>query len=129
MTEQFSISTTPILADFVTLASLGVPDPLRSYKPYSKVRSLGDGGVRRAGWPVAVWHWSFLTSDQRTALKAYCAGAYAQNIYIHTIDESNSWVYAKTIMIWSPDDGEWQTNHVLPFDLMFRVKEIIEPTV
>ncbi len=128
MNQDYAISPTATEGDFVFLADIPVNAPQSDWKPYSKLQSLGDGGVRRAGWPIVTWYWAAITEDERAALQAYCADAYADDIYINTLDHNNVWVTARTKIFWMQGTEQWAVDKNLGFTLSFKVKSFEEIT-
>lgn len=123
MANEFEIGTA--VDSTVTLASLGVPAPKYEYGLYAGEIVLGDGTSRGVGFPVTVWHWSFITAAQRTALRTYCTGKSAV-VFIRTIKDDNTYADFEAIMIW-PTHEERSAGRVLDFSLEFRnMVEIVE---
>ena len=116
MADEFQIGATA--GGMVSLSSLGVPNPKYEYGLYAGEIVLGDGTARGVGFPVTVWHWSFLSAAQRTALRAYCAGKSAV-VFIRSIKDDNTFTDFEAVMIW-PTHEERQSGRVIDFSLDFR---------
>jgi hypothetical protein len=116
MAYEFKIGTT--FGGKVTLASLGIKDPLWEFVPYSKTFDLGDGTQRGGGWPVTIWHWGFLPSAKRDVLKAYCPGASAI-IHITTPNNALANIGYQAIMVWPARETK-VAGRVLDISIMFR---------
>jgi len=110
-----------------TLQSQGVPFPKSIYEPYSQMLDLGDGGLRGGGWPVAEWHWGFLTRAQRQTLRGLlpvsgtpALGNPSGLVRLRTaINENNdAFITFKGQMLWphpEPKDTQRRPNFVLKF--------------
>jgi len=118
---RFAISATGVNGTFVYLFTAGTVAPLNTYKPSSKLQSLGDGGIRAAGWPICTWYWASLEEAERTFFRTYCPGTYAQDVYIYTLNNENDWVQCQTIMLWQPEEA-WANANTVGFTIGFKVK-------
>lgn len=110
-------------AGLATLKSLGIPEPMPEYRPYSELLDLGNGERRGVGYPTVLWRWSILSQTQRDALRTYCTGVSA-TVYIETRtnDNSNEFRQYETIMLW-PGAEDRDAGRALGFDLEFRIIE------
>ena len=106
------------IGTMVTLSSLGIHAPKCEYGKYSGEITLGDGTARGVGLPMTVWHWSWLTADQRDALRAYCAGKSAI-VFIRSLKDDLTYEDYEAVLVW-PTNEERQAGRVLDFNLEFR---------
>lgn len=113
---EFAIGTT--LAGMQALSAMSIPAPQTTYRPYSIDVRLGDGLVRGMGFPVATWHWGFLSAAQRDALKAYCAGQSAQ-VYIRTPKDDLNFNDYQAVMVW-PTEEDRVAGRALDVTLEFH---------
>ncbi len=131
MAYDFRLANTsdPTISNWQTvdslLSRLGKPaDPQWTYQPYTSYQDLLDGTRRGMGFPMATWHWQFLTDVQREALRALCPGLSAQ-VYIKTLtNETSSGVRTygtfSAVMFWPPASEDKQAGNVLGFTLEFH---------
>lgn len=108
------------IAGLTPLADLTTPVPAPASDPSYSVGSitLGDGTERFIGLPMCAWHWGFLTSDQRDALKALCPDKSAQ-VAIRTLKPDGTYADYTCVMVW-PQREIRQAGRVLDFTLEFR---------
>ncbi len=123
VTAAFTLAASDQTATRVRLASvesLGLPAPRGLFTPFTQAVTLGDGGVRGAGWKTAEWRWGFVTRAQRDALRAYCPGASAE-VYIstRTVDSSDAYGVFRARMLW-PQQEEPQAGRRLDFSIKFQ---------
>lgn len=95
-----------------------IPAPSASITPSVGSITLGDGTERAIGAPMSAWHWGFLTSDQRDALKVFCPGKSAE-LFIRTIMPDGSWATFECVMIW-PQNETRQATRVVDITIEFR---------
>lgn len=113
---EFAIGNT--LAGIQALRALSIPAPQSTYRPYSTDIRLGDGTMRGMGFPIATWHWGFLSAAQRDLLRTYCTGQSAL-VYIRTPKDDLSFVDYQAVMVW-PSEEERASSRVLDFTLEFH---------
>lgn len=101
----------------VNLKSLGLPSPLMDYQEFSVDIPLPDGSVRGAGWPLAEWHFGYLTADQYSALAAYKTGK-STPVTMRTRVTGNTYDTFFANMIW-PERERWESNCVIDFTIRF----------
>lgn len=116
MAYEFKIGATA--ETMVTLLSLGVPAPKYEYGIFSGEIVLGDGTARGVGFPVTAWHWGFLTSAQREALRTYCPGKSAI-VFMRTIKDDGTYADFEAVVIWANQE-ERQAGRIIDFTLSFR---------
>lgn len=120
---EFAIGTTQ--AGMVTLKSLGIPDPLPGYEPYSQDFDQADALVSGHGWALDVWRWGFLSLVQLASLRAYCPGRSAQ-VYIRTVKDGKVAAEFRAVLIWQKKENR-VSGKVLDVVLQFRLLEELEP--
>ncbi len=113
---EFAIGTT--LAGMQALSAMSIPAPQSTFRPYSTDIRLGDGTMRGMGFPVATWHWGFLSAAQRDVLKAFCAGQSAL-VYLRTTKDNMVFDDYQAVMVW-PTEEERAAGRVLDFTLEFH---------
>jgi hypothetical protein len=82
-----------------------LPDMKSSYLPYGRTVSLGNGGTRGLGAPIAAWTFPILEIDQYNQLKSFCPSA-SSDVYIVTKldDDTFATFSAKMIVPNEPQD-------------------------
>ena len=120
---NYAIGTTQ--AGMVTLKSLGIPDPLPGYEPYSQDFDQADGLVSGQGWALDAWRWGFLTLAQLASLRAYCPGRSAE-VYIRTAKDGKVAGEFRVVLIWQKKENR-VSSKVLEITLQFRLLEELEP--
>ncbi len=113
---EFAIGST--LAGMQEIRDMNIPAPQSTYRPYSTDIRLGDGSMRGMGFPVATWHWGFLSAVQRDLLKSFCVGQSAL-VYIRSIKDDLSYADYQAVMVW-PTEEERAAGRVLDFTLEFH---------
>lgn len=121
MQYEFMIGTTQGSMTNVEALSTPVQAPEATFQAYEDRIDLGSGGVRGVGPAVCTWRWGFLTSAQRAAMKAFCAGASA-TVYIKTLDDSLAYHTYRATMIW-PQAEEVDTGRTLEIAIEFKLWE------
>jgi hypothetical protein len=111
------------MAAIETLASGFMKTPTSDPQTYSKSDALLDGMVRGQGWMTTNWKWVWLTTAERTALKALCPGASILT-FIKTRDEGNLFNIYRAIMVW-PDKPDIYGQRWQNFMLAFRKLEAL----
>ncbi len=109
----------------VTLASLGIPEPLSGYQPYSQDFDQADAMVSGIGWATDTWRWAFLTLAQISALRTFCPGKSAR-VYIQTLSDGKIAREYLAILIW-PKKETRTAGKALDVSLEFRLLEELEP--
>jgi hypothetical protein len=121
--NTFKIGTSQV--GLVTLQSLGVPEPLSGYQPYSQEFDQADALVSGQGWATDTWRWAFLTLTQLSALRAYCSGKSAE-VYIQTLVDGKTAGEFRAALIW-PAKETRAGSKALDVALEFRLLEALEP--
>lgn len=98
-------------------------EPEWSYTKYSREEILGDGTVRGAGYPIAEWHFGYLTQSEYEALRAYCTGKSA-SIYVVTKTDENTYGTYSATMVW-PDNIRWQNSKAIDVTFKFMKLEAV----
>lgn len=112
------------LETMVTLASLGVVEPLTNCALSSQDFDQADGLVSGQGWGLDTWRWGFITAAQYTALRAYCPGKSAQ-VYIRAIKPGKIPGDFRAVLVW-PTRETRAGGKFLDFTLEFRLLEEYE---
>ena len=120
----YALSATGIAGSFVYLFSVPVPAPLNLYVPALKIQTLADGGARYEGAPVNTWYYASLDAVERAFFRIYCPGLVADDVYIQTLNGENTWVTARTKMLWSPQE-KFENDCTLGFTLTFKIKSAV----
>lgn len=122
-TASFQISTsTSGYTNIKTLCPIA-KEPDWSYAPYSREDVLGDGTVRGSGYPVAEWHFGYLTQTEHDALRAYCSGKSA-NVYMVTKTNANTYGTFTATMVW-PDNVRFENSKALDVTFKFLKLEAV----
>jgi hypothetical protein len=126
-TANFGIGT--LISNVVTLASLGVEDPIAHPDPYFSTALLGSGQLRGVGASHIIWEWGFLgdkykqgsSNLAREALRDYCAGASASVFIVSLQNEGDTPQAYSAVMFWpfpeerTPADAHRRLNFKLEF--------------
>lgn len=112
-------------AGMVTLASLGIPEPLSGYQPYSQDFDQADAMVSGIGWATDTWRWAFLTLAQISSLRLFCPGKSAQ-VYIQTLTDGKIARQFSAILVW-PKKETRTAGKSLDVLLEFRLLDELEP--
>jgi hypothetical protein len=86
---------------------------------YSKPITVGDANVKGLGWKTTTWHWDYLTQAEYTQLRTYCTGLSA-NVYINTKKNDGSYQAYTAVMIWPPEEPEFNAGKLLDITIEFR---------
>lgn len=121
MQYEFMIGTTQAGMTNVEALSTPLPAPDATYQAYEDQIQLGSGAVRGVGPAICTWHWGFITSTQRAALRAFCTGA-AATVYIKTMDDSLAYHTYRATMIW-PQAEEVDAGRLLDVEINFKLWE------
>lgn len=122
MANDFMIGISP--GTLVTLASLGIFEPLSSAAEISVDFDRADGMVSGLGWGTDKWSWAFLTLAQYNTLRTYIPKKSAE-IYIKTLAPGKKPAVYRAIAIW-PTHEQRAGGKVLDFSIEFRLLELIE---
>lgn len=85
------------LATCATLTSRGIPEPEANFTDYAETVVLGSGLVRGMGFPLASWHYGYLTNPQWDLLKAFVTGA-STSVCIATMKNDGSFLRYNCVM-------------------------------
>jgi hypothetical protein len=77
MTAATTYEIGTVLGSCATLTSLSIVNPESNFTDYPDTIKLADGTIRGKGFPLASWHFGYLSSAQYDALRAFCAPASA----------------------------------------------------
>jgi len=121
---RYAISATGIAGSYVYLFSAKVLAPLNLYIPALSVQKLASGGLRFEGAPVCTWYYAYLDPVARAFFRSYCPGLFAEDIYIHTLNDENVWVNARTIMNWQSQE-KYESDSSIGFTFTFKVKSAV----
>jgi hypothetical protein len=105
--------------------SLTIPmsAPQSTFEPWSVVQKLADGTERTAGWPVATWHWGFMTRAQWNQLRAYITGK-SGTVYIKTMKDDGTYVKYQAIML-LPAIPEQAADRMLDVTIQFKLISVV----
>jgi len=126
-TTLFKIATST--ASYTPLKTLlpTAKEPDWSYSPYSREDVLGDGSVRGSGYPIAEWHFGYLTLAEYNALKAYCSGKSASVYMVTRTNGATSTLGYGTygaVMIW-PTNVRFQNMKAIDVTVNFTHLEVV----
>jgi hypothetical protein len=126
MRQKFALSLTASPGDFSYLFQFGIPAPQHMYTPHTKVRTLGDQGVKGYGWPHFEWNWAFVSEDDVAFFRTFCPSTsmYSNDVYAITLNDNNEWISARTMMFWPPPPHNWSGDYILNFSLLFKVVSV-----
>jgi hypothetical protein len=112
---------------FVTLRSLGVPNPHPIWHPGVVAVKLGDNSIRILGSAWVEWRWGFLSQAARDALRTYCSGGSAFVYIITPTTENvggvpNASKGYNAQMVWPAPDApeDPQAGRRMDFTIIFR---------
>lgn len=78
--------------------------PKAPFKPYARVLTAASGRTIGRGFPSCQWSFSLLSAEQRTALRAFCAGASAE-VFIRTMtNEADAYATFSAVMVWEESE-------------------------
>jgi hypothetical protein len=123
------------LADIATGIIEAIPQPRMRYYPERKRVKLTSRKTIAVGGAYIVWHWDFLKSDWRHALKDYwTAGIVSQEMCIESLinEEDGStgddnWGQFNVIAVWPEGDENKDAGRRIGFDLEFEVIQDVTP--
>lgn len=106
--------------DLELLPDLGIrAAPQSGYRPYSASLVLADGTLLGQGFPVATWHWSFITIAERDVFVAGIGGALSGPVVIRSRLPDNTWATFECIQNMPTGEENLQAGKILGFDLEF----------
>lgn len=122
---EFMIGAT--LETLILLEELAVPvtPPKSQFMPYARTVTLGSGGKRGTGFPVAIWEFALITLEERDELKTFCEGA-SQAVYIHTKRNDDTYADYSAEMIWPEGIEDRWYGEKKNFTIVFRNLVLIE---
>lgn len=103
------------LATSATLTSRGIPEPEANFTDYSTTVRLASGLTRGLGYPLASWHYGYLTNAQWDLLKAFQTGASAA-VCISTMKNDGSFLRYNAVM-------------VMPVTYVIRATRVVDVTI
>lgn len=104
------------------LYNLGIVAPKSEFRPFSKNVVLGNGIKKGLGFPVAIWHWDYVTKDQRDNIRAFIDGL-SSEVYFATRIEDDSYVSFRGVMTWAEEEEKYAGRR---FDLTVEFTHLIE---
>jgi hypothetical protein len=116
MNPIYQIGTTA--AGMLDMSRLGLPLPKATPVAYADQVSLGSGGVRGAGWLQCEWRFTYLTTAQLAALRAFCTGSSA-TVYVQTLTNGNVYTKYSATVIW-PNEQQPKSGMTVDFVLRFQ---------
>ena len=96
--QSYKLGATSTSGSFKLLSIQSIPDPESQFKDTSSRVQLQSGLVRGLGFPVATWHYGYLTLAQWTALTAFCTASSA-NVFIATMENDGTFVEYSAVMV------------------------------
>ena len=94
----YKLGATSTTGSFKLLSVLLIPDPESQFHDHTDRVKLGNGVTRGLGYPLATWHWGYLSKAQWTALTAFCAKA-SENVFIATMKNDGTYVEYSAVMV------------------------------
>ena len=91
MTAPTTFEIGAALGSVATLLSRGIPDPEANFTDFTETVVLGSGLVRGLGFPLASWHWGFMTNAQWDLLRAFVTGA-STSVCVATMKNDGSFL-------------------------------------
>jgi hypothetical protein len=107
---DFKIGTTE--SGMTNIESLTVPLPLPEFDflPFARTVSLGSGGTRGVGSPMATWNFQMLSLEEYTQLRTFCTGSSAE-VFIRTrIDDDTYADFSAKMILPNEGMGRWYGN-------------------
>jgi hypothetical protein len=92
-------------------------EPEWSFLPYTREDVLGNGTIRGSGYPMAEWHFGYLTQTDYDALRVYCTGKSA-SVYVVTKTNANTYGTYSATLVW-PDSIQWQNGKAIDITAKF----------
>lgn len=108
----------------VELLTTRLDPPRSTWVEFSTPIELMDGTVRGGGWTTTTWTWDFMTQTQRTQIKSFCSGKSADDVYIKTKKEDETFQIYSCIMVW-PDHTARRNSKVLELVISFRNMTVV----
>jgi len=103
VTTTCEIGTT--YGGMVTLASLGIPGPVTSYRPSSDRVRTASGLLHERGWATAEWRFPLLTQAQIEALRDIVGNNASAAVFIKTpINEDRAPTVFECVVDWPEDE-------------------------
>ena len=121
------------LADIPTGIPEAIPQPrMRYYPERSRVR-LTSRKQLAVGAPYIIWHWDFIKSEWRHALRDYLTGVTTE-FFIESLSNTEDgstgtdvWVQYQVYAFWPEGDENKDTGRRLGFDIEFEVIQELTP--
>jgi hypothetical protein len=96
--QSYKLGATSTTGSFKLLSVLNIVDPESQFTDNSTRVTLQNGLVKGLGFPIASWHFAYLTQAQWNALVAFCATASA-NVFIATMTNSGTFIEYSATMV------------------------------
>jgi len=116
---NFAIDTTEVGLTNIEQLTTPLPEPKSAFLPYARTISLGSGGTRGIGNPVAVWTFPILSIAQYNQLKTFCPNASA-DIFIVTKIDDDTYATFSGMMIWPNEPQDRWYGERKNFSVQFR---------
>lgn len=97
--------------------TLGIPAPKHFYRPFSTSVITGEGIKKGMGYPIARWHWGFLSKDDRDTLRTFISDL-SSEVFIKTRIEDDSYAVFQCIGAWVEEE-EKDAGRRMDFTLEF----------
>lgn len=114
--SSYKIGSGTTTGNFFLLSTVAI-EPESQFKEGATSVKLADGSTRWLGYPVATWHYGYLTQAQWDALKAYCTEASA-SVYIATMDNNGDYIVYSAIMN-MPDEYTIRATRYMDVTIQF----------
>lgn len=116
---EYQLGATELGMDY--LYNLGIVAPKSEFRPFSKNVITGNGQKKGLGFPVAIWHWDYVTKDQRDNIRAFVDGL-SSTVYFRTRIEDDSYADFVGIMNWVEEEEKYAGRR---FDLTLEFTHLV----
>lgn len=96
--QSYKLGATSTSGSFKLLSVLNIVQPESQFTDNASRVTLQSGIVRGLGYPIASWHFGYLSQVQWTALTAFCTQASA-NVFIATMKNDGTYVEYSAVMV------------------------------
>lgn len=116
---DYKLGATELGMDY--LYNLGIVAPKSEFRPFSKSVVLGNGIKKGLGFSVAIWHWDYVTKEQRDNIRVFVDDL-ASEVYFRTRIEDDSYANFRGIMQWVEEEEKYAGRR---FDLTLEFTHLI----
>jgi hypothetical protein len=96
--QSYKLGATSTSGSFKLLSVIGIDNPESQFNDMSVRVKLANGKTRGLGYPVATWHFGFLSATKWALLKSYCTEESA-NVFIATMENDGTFVEYSAVMV------------------------------